>query len=152
MKRLSIYTLLAAFLATACTEEIDLPLKSQGTRMLVVEGQITSDTTAHQIKLSYTSDYYETGGSEVEGAAVSVSDGTGTYQLTEDGITPRIYPGHPHFFAVADSDEHDDNKVVSEMEKGYLLNGRLLRPSRVCVCKKTNKENNVFENNEDTGE
>ncbi len=35
-----------------------------------------------------------------------------------------------------DSREHSDNQVVSEMEKGYLLNGRLIRPSRVCVCKK----------------
>jgi len=52
-----------------------------------------------------------------------------------------------------ESDLHEDNKIVTEMEKGYLLNGRLLRPSRVCVCKKTNKENDdVCENNEDTGE
>ena len=51
-----------------------------------------------------------------------------------------------------ESDQHEDNKIVSEMEKGYLLNGRLLRPSRVCVCKKTNKENNVCEKNEDTEE
>lgn len=51
-----------------------------------------------------------------------------------------------------ESDQHEDNKIVSEMEKGYLLNGRLLRPSRVCVCKKTNKENDICENNEDTGE
>lgn len=52
-----------------------------------------------------------------------------------------------------ESDQHEDNKIVTEMEKGYLLNGRLLRPSRVCVCKKTNKENDdVCENNEDTGE
>jgi molecular chaperone GrpE len=33
------------------------------------------------------------------------------------------------------SADHQDNQVVSEMEKGYLLNGRLIRPSRVCVCK-----------------
>jgi len=43
-----------------------------------------------------------------------------------------------------DSADHQDNQVVSEMEKGYLLNGRLIRPSRVCVCKKT-KENNGCE-------
>jgi len=36
-----------------------------------------------------------------------------------------------------DSEDHPDNQVMSEMEKGYLLNGRLIRPSRVCVCKKT---------------
>jgi molecular chaperone GrpE len=51
-----------------------------------------------------------------------------------------------------ESDQHEDNKIVSEMERGYLLNGRLLRPSKVCVCKKTNKENDTCENNEDIGE
>jgi molecular chaperone GrpE len=51
-----------------------------------------------------------------------------------------------------ESDQHEDNKIVSEMESGYLLNGRLLRPSKVCVCKKTNKENDVCEKNEDIGE
>ncbi len=50
-----------------------------------------------------------------------------------------------------DSANHQDNQVVSEMEKGYLLNGRLIRPSRVCVCKKT-KENNGCEINEANGE
>jgi len=50
-----------------------------------------------------------------------------------------------------DSAEHRDNQVVSEMEKGYLLNGRLIRPSRVCVCKKT-KENNGCEINDANGE
>ena len=51
-----------------------------------------------------------------------------------------------------ESEEHAENKVVNEMEKGYLLNGRLLRPSKVCVCKKINKENDVCEKNADNGE
>jgi molecular chaperone GrpE len=51
-----------------------------------------------------------------------------------------------------ESDQHEDNKIINEMEKGYLLNGRLLRPSRVCVCKKIKKDNNVCENMEDIGE
>jgi len=52
-----------------------------------------------------------------------------------------------------ESDQHQDNKIVSEMQKGYLLNGRLIRPSRVCVCKNINKENNdVCEKNEDMEE
>jgi len=37
-------------------------------------------------------------------------------------------------------------KSSAKWKKAYLLNGRLLRPSRVCVCKKTSKENDVFEN------
>lgn len=51
-----------------------------------------------------------------------------------------------------ESDQHDDNKIVSEMEKGYLLNGRLVRPSKVCVCKKTKNENNESEIMDDIGE
>jgi len=39
-----------------------------------------------------------------------------------------------------ESDQHEDNKVVCEFEKGYLLNGRLLRPAKVSVCKRNNKE------------
>jgi molecular chaperone GrpE len=42
----------------------------------------------------------------------------------------------------ADSEHHEENKVIGEFERGYLLNGRLLRPSKVSVCKKIKKENN----------
>ena len=67
----------------SCSEDIDLKLKGHGTRMLVVEGQITSDTTAHWIKLSYTADYFDTKEERVENASVSISDGTNTHILSE---------------------------------------------------------------------
>lgn len=51
-----------------------------------------------------------------------------------------------------DSADHQNNQIVSEMEKGYLLNGRLIRPSRVCVCKKSKKDDNGCDNNEENGE
>ena len=52
-----------------------------------------------------------------------------------------------------ESEQHEDNKIVNEMEKGYLLNGRLLRPSRVCVCKKIKKEkDDLCEKNEEMEE
>lgn len=34
-----------------------------------------------------------------------------------------------------ESTDHGNNQVVQEFEKGYLLNGRLLRPSKVSVCR-----------------
>ena len=34
-----------------------------------------------------------------------------------------------------ETDEHPENTVVSEMQKGYLLRDRLLRPSMVVVAK-----------------
>jgi molecular chaperone GrpE len=39
-----------------------------------------------------------------------------------------------------DSDKHEARKIVSEFERGYLLNGRLLRPAKVCVCGRSNKD------------
>jgi molecular chaperone GrpE len=38
-----------------------------------------------------------------------------------------------------ESKEHKDNKVVEEFEKGYLLNGRLLRPAKVSIAKHITK-------------
>lgn len=40
-----------------------------------------------------------------------------------------------------ESSEHEHNQVVEEFEKGYLLNGRLLRPSKVSVCRLREKKN-----------
>lgn len=51
-----------------------------------------------------------------------------------------------------ESEDHEANKVVCEFQRGYLLNGRLLRPSKVSVCKKTNRENNVDDQNVENGE
>lgn len=39
--------------------------------------------------------------------------------------------------------EHQDNKVVNEFEKGYLLHGRLLKPAKVSVCKYLNKNDKI---------
>lgn len=36
-----------------------------------------------------------------------------------------------------ESKEHEERKVVGEFERGYLLNGRLLRPAKVSVCRKS---------------
>jgi len=38
-----------------------------------------------------------------------------------------------------ESAEHEDSQVVGEFERGYLLNGRLLRPAKVSVCKRPSK-------------
>jgi molecular chaperone GrpE len=35
-----------------------------------------------------------------------------------------------------DSPDHEDNRVMDEFEKGYLLNDRLLKPARVSVTKR----------------
>ncbi|MDA8125708.1 MAG: nucleotide exchange factor GrpE [Deltaproteobacteria bacterium] len=39
-----------------------------------------------------------------------------------------------------ESEEHKESNVVGEFEKGYRLHGRLLRPAKVSVCKKTGRQ------------
>lgn len=39
-----------------------------------------------------------------------------------------------------ESGAHEHNQVVDELETGYLLNGRLLRPAKVSVNKRTQRE------------
>jgi len=52
------------------------------------------------------------------------------------GFDPNV---HEAMLQVA-SDRHEDSQVVGEFEKGYLLNGRLLRPAKVSVCKRAGKD------------
>ncbi|CAA6827424.1 MAG: Heat shock protein GrpE [uncultured Thiotrichaceae bacterium] len=37
--------------------------------------------------------------------------------------------------AMVPSPDHEDNKVINVMQKGYTINGRLIRPAMVAVCK-----------------
>ena len=53
-------------------------------------------------------------------------------------IDPQGQPFDPQWheaMAVQESDEHPANTVLSVVQKGYSLNGRLLRPARVIVSK-----------------
>ncbi len=41
-----------------------------------------------------------------------------------------------------ETDEHPDNTVINELQKGYLIHDRLLRPSMVVVSKSVAKQDN----------
>jgi molecular chaperone GrpE len=45
-------------------------------------------------------------------------------------------PNYHQAVSTKATDEVEDNTVIEEMRKGYLLNGRLLRPAMVTVSKK----------------
>jgi molecular chaperone GrpE len=53
-------------------------------------------------------------------------------------VDPEGEPFNPDLhqaISMQPSDQHEDNHVVSVMQKGYTLNGRLMRPAMVMVCK-----------------
>lgn len=45
-------------------------------------------------------------------------------------------PSYHEAMSVQESGEHEPNTVLSVMQKGYLLNGRVLRPAMVLVSKR----------------
>ena len=48
-------------------------------------------------------------------------------------------PHAGHVQRLVEGDDGEDNKVIEEFEIGYLLNGRLLRPAKVSVSRRTIK-------------
>ncbi len=83
-----------------CTEKINIKLDSTSAR-LVVDGAITTDTVAHKIKLSTSTDYfYNEPAPAVTGALVSINDGTSTIILTENPVGSGSYETLSTFFGV----------------------------------------------------
>jgi hypothetical protein len=93
MKRF-IYILGIALVATSCTEEIDIELNDEDNQRLVVDGWITDQQKAHEVKLTLTTSYFHNEAAPtVSGANVTISDGINTYVLTEED--PGIYRTAP---------------------------------------------------------
>ena len=83
-----------------CTERIEIDLDSTYTR-LVVEGNVTSDTTVHWIRLSETGDYfYNQVAPAVAGASVSIDDGVTVHVLRESDTLPGWYSTSPDYHGV----------------------------------------------------
>lgn len=89
MKKLGYLLVLAVLIFAACEEKLDYTVSSDLENKLVVAGGITTDTTAHEIKLTSTQDYFSTDNENmVTGAYVEITDGDHIFELTEikDGI------------------------------------------------------------------
>jgi hypothetical protein len=89
----TIYILIVAVsvLLVRCTEDYNVTLDSTYTR-LVVDGAITTDTTAHMVHLAKSADYfYNQSLVPVSGAQVTISDEEQTYTLAESVDAPGYY-------------------------------------------------------------
>ena len=88
--KLALYIIPAIFI-TACEESFEDTLDSTYTR-LVVDGAITTDTTAHRVLLKYSNDPLNKNPTRfVSGAVVTISDGTNTFNLHENAKVPGEY-------------------------------------------------------------
>lgn len=123
-----LYTAFALFLLSfvGCTEditdEIESKLNSTYPR-IVVDGSISSDTTAHLVRLARTADYFSNKPLEpVTGAEVSISDGENVFVLTESADKPGDYyteatvygiPGKTYTLSINNVDIDKDGVIES---------------------------------------
>jgi molecular chaperone GrpE len=64
---------------------------------------------------------------------VSVMEKNGIQQINPEGES--FNPEYHQAMAMQERDDVDPNTVVAVVQKGYLLNGRLMRPAMVMVSK-----------------
>jgi len=82
----------------SCTEDITLPLDNSAP-MLVVDGNITSDTMAHIIRLGLSNDFYSNAPAiPITDAIVNITEGENIYSLQEDSAG--IYKTASDFYAL----------------------------------------------------
>ena len=79
---------------------MDIQFEGDSLKTLVVEGQISSDTMAHRVVLSWTADYFKKPPQDmVTGAVLNITDGERTFNLTE--TEPGIYQTSPDVYGEA---------------------------------------------------
>ena len=64
-------------------------------------------------------------------------------------INEKLDPNFHQAMMEVEDDTKDPGTIVQEIQKGFMMKDRLLRPSLVCVSKKTQKS---AENSEKNGE
>lgn len=98
MKRL-FYIISAALLLAACSEPFDLDTKTADKVYLCVEAPLTNMPGTQTIRLTESIDYQATTEiPAVSGASVKISDGTNTYDFTEELYRPGYYSSPEGFF------------------------------------------------------
>ena len=92
--------ILAILFFISCTERIEIELDTTYSR-LVIEGQVTTDTTRHLVMLSHSTDYYNPlSPVGVSDAIVTINDGFETVTLAESETNPGYYETDPGYFGI----------------------------------------------------
>lgn len=99
--------LLVFFLLASCTEKLDWELEYSEADVIVVEARITSETKAHEVRLTWPVYDMSALPEPVSGAVVEINDAREIHSLTEDPNRPGVYL--------------TERKFSGEVGKGYQL-------------------------------
>ena len=81
-----------------------------------------------------------------------------TSNLSKNGITPidsigkKLDPNLHQAMMEINDDQKESGTIIQEIQKGFMMKDRLLRPSLVGVSKKTEKNDNKSEENKDNSD
>ena len=81
----------------SCEKQVEWPLQSEQSNMIIVDGMITNEMKSHEIKLTYPVKQLNETPRTVSGATVLISDEDSTYQLTEQPANSGIYKTASNF-------------------------------------------------------
>ena len=91
MKKLKLIVLLLLVGLFSCREDIIIDLE-EGEPLIGVEGAFTDEFKRHEVVLSYTADFYNSGDIDyIKGARVVVTDGVDTIPYLEQQDCPGHY-------------------------------------------------------------
>ena len=111
-----------------------------GTESLIKDILPTADNMDRALKHADDSADFEAfvnGLSLIRDTFISALDKHGVEGI--DTVGKEFDPNFHEAMMQVEGKKKENNKVVEEFEKGYLLNGRLLRPSKVSISKNINK-------------
>lgn len=136
MKKIFLIPVALILMLSACTERIDLELNDQDARRLVVEGWFTDQLKQHEVKLTYTTSYFENQAAPAaSGAIVTISDGNTTWNLEEQSpgryFTPEM-AGTPetwyHLSIEVDGEVYEASSWMRPVADVDSLHVRVLDP------------------------
>lgn len=67
------------------------------------------------------------------GQLKSIMETEGVEEIKSEGVYDPVYH---HAVLVEDNPEFEDNNIILELQKGYTMKGKVVRPAMVKVCKK----------------
>jgi hypothetical protein len=125
MKRKLFYIFITAALLQACEEPMDVKFNETGTKKLVVEGSITTDTMSHRIILSWSSDFFSSDSQQmVRNADLRITDGEKSFKVAE--TMPGVYLTEPSVYGETDKTytlkiKLEDGREYSASDRIYSL-------------------------------
>ncbi len=93
MKHLTSITLLMLVVAIfSCEETIEYPLDDQGDRKVIINGWVTDKDEAHEVRVHYSRNYFDSGDPEgISGATVIITEDNGSQIDTLQEIEAGVY-------------------------------------------------------------